>query len=342
VSNPRVANWSVWDGAIESYVRDNYDSVRILGHVDDPEPGAKSERFTEPNRGWSVLAEIERAQDLGLGYHFCLDIYLGNGRTEAGGSATGPGKYHHTWTEGGVARALDRVFAWLPKKGLLSFCLINEMADKQWLADFYLKHWAAKVKAKCKQNGIPMVGYDGEFLGPMFKKVADVIDVHGIASENSKAAGKIKAARRLGLPVWILEFSGKSTGVHRGELQRALGELRDGEAIGAFPGSTEFPRRGSVDWNGKNHPTFNHCWQGGTTDPGEDWQDLLGDGDSSPPIDPPDPPIPPDPPPGPDPGDDVDLGRARIQNKKARGALERGRVSVAQSILERQAKSLGI
>lgn len=294
----RSGNWSFHDPANAEFIAGNYDRLRALSHIDSPALGSRAERFTEPNQGWSVQQELDRAIALGMGIDFCGDMYYGNGRQEDGGSATLLGKYHYSHAEGGVNQALDSWNANLPWKHIRSFCFPNEMEDKKWLADHFERYWAQKIRSICRQRGVPFVGYDGEHLGPMFKRVgADVLDVHGIGSSGHRAAQKIKSARRHGLPVWMLEFSGANANVYRSELEAVLNELKPGEVVGAFPGSSTFPNRNNVQWNGKGHYQFNHWYRGGITDPGLIWQELLGTGDKiPPPIEPPDPPIvPPDP-----------------------------------------------
>jgi hypothetical protein len=294
----RVANWSAWKTNPDDYLVKNYDAVRILCHTEGRHQGInqKAERFTEPNRGWTVKMELDRAKALGLGVHLCLDFYHGSGRADDDGSHTGPGRYHYTWAEGGMRDAINDCFSWMPGH-VVSFCVGNEPRDVAWLANQYDQFWMSHARAKCKARGIPLVGYDGNFLGPMFAKWCDWIDVHAIGSTGGKAGKKIRDARRLGRPVVMFEFSAAKIEQYHSEL---LAGLNEGPlSMGAFPNSPEFEHEGFVEWNiNKPHAQFGHTYRGGITRPGGDWSKVLGSGPTDPPVDPPPPIDPPPPPPG--------------------------------------------
>lgn len=340
-------NWGsgVLDPSIRDWHRENYRWVRRLLHTEGGKPTDKAELFISPNHGATVFDVYDAARDNGQDCHDCLDWHFGNGRDEDGGSFTRSGKYHSGSAEGGGRSAIDRWFRGAPAD-IKSLEPGNEIPDKPWMANHMAEHiWPYLVAKRNRERpNLILVGHAGEFLGPMSAEFADALDVHSVKSVNGLAAAKILEAKQYGLPVYCFEFAALNLAQTELELRLALKE--EPELIGGFCGNRQdFESKKSVRWNFKLHPTFTCWWNGGLTDVGRQWENVFSE-PSIPPVDPPpiDPPDPVDPPvePPPDPGDDVDLGRVRVQNVKARSALDQGKIRVTRGILERQAKALGI
>lgn len=320
----RVANWSAWKTSPDTYIQSNYDSVRILCHIDNTQQGIDqpSERFTESNQGWTVRMEMDRAAALGLNVHLVLDFYYGSGRNDNEGTGTGPGRYHYSWAEGGMQRAIDDCFRWMPTH-VISFTVGNEPSDVQWLAEQYDKYWMSHARSKCKQRGIPLIGWDGDHLGPMSAKWCNEINVHSVNSQDGRAAQKIKDARRLGLPVGMMEFASRHMSQYRAELSGALAERPF--RMGGFPNSPEFKQRDTVYWNFNTRSQFGHTYEGGVTPPGTDWSSELGSGDAPPPS-----PPPPDPQPPPPDKQEIPVSVARQCIKDAENIQKRSKARQGQ------------
>lgn len=346
-------NWGsgVLDPSIRDWHRANYRWVRRLVHVGHPEEGIvggrptdKAEMFICPNRGATIDDLYDAANDNGQGVHDCLDFHLGNGRDEDGGSLTELGKYHHGSVEGGGRKAIDSWFRHAPRN-IKSLQIGNEIPDKLWMANHMAENiWPYLVSKRNRERpNLILVGHGGEFLGPMSAEFADALDVHSVKSVGGLAAAKVREAKRFGLPVYLFEFAAANLNQTQAELELAI--AAGPELIGGFSGNpVDFKSATTARWNFKNHPLFVARWKGGVSKVGEQWAAAF-EIDNGEPIDPPIDPPPIEPPPvepPPDPGDEVDLGRVRVQNVKARGALEKGQLSVTMGILERQAKALGI
>ena len=273
----RVMTWgeALTDPSLDNWTRQAFDAVEILVHADDPSPNARAEFFTAPNRGMTIGEVIDRAAALGLKVILNLDIYYGNGRDEDGGSATGAGKYHYSWTEGGYGSAIDAVLKW-PARYLapvIALQILNEPKNAEWIAA-----WCAnaleKRAGKIRGAGWKIVIDSGSEHLDAYAHLADVIDPHLLFDTVGQVGSRVRelVAAYPEHEVWVTELTAEQA---RDTLEVTQAALAAGaKSVSAFSGNRLDFGPGEIPWNGKPLPPFVCQTRGGESVTGAEWNEL--------------------------------------------------------------------
>lgn len=346
----RIATWgeTLADRRLDPWMVAGVDAVEVNINARDPRHQAGAEFYTCGSYGMSIGDVLDRCNALNKAVILNLDWHDGNGRPESD-SAMLPGKYHHSHEMTGAGhsywQAVDMVLGW-PKHllaNVIAWQWGNEPKNKEWQAKWIAEKMelrAHKIRARGWLNVISSGSEHLKYCAHM----AQVVDPHTLNDTPAQIAAEItklqKDPRLRKHEIWVTEMTAN---LAQDTAEATTAALRAGaEAVSIFGGHGlgDFDGK-AVRWNFKNHRNFVANANTGPTLIRVEWDELFGV-EVGEPVEPPDPENPPPPIKPPPPVDEVNIGRARVQNVKARGALGKGQLSVTMEILERQARALGI
>ncbi len=266
------------DEGLDNWTGEAFDAVEVYCHVESAGSyRAPATLYTCPNEGRTVEWLIDRARHLGLAVILNGDIFMGTGRPDDDGSPPGPGRYHHTWAEGGYSTMVDGILRWPARlrEPVIAFQALNEPPNVAWLANWTRDNVLRRHGARLAGQGWKLIGAAGSEHLRAYADMIDVIDPHGIWNEPDEVAREQRELQRA-YPrheQWWSELIDE----HGSHVQESVATVlaNGAEAYSGFGGNRRHFSRW-ITWNFKTRRAWTHWVDEGLTEHGRAWERVRG------------------------------------------------------------------